>query len=305
MIYLIRTTYYDLKTKEVIDLLKIGYTKDINKRFDSYLLHNPECKLLDTREGDVELENYFHRYYSKLKYPNRNEWFYYDQEIVNNFQLLDKRLLTKEMCIKKLKDHLMSLIPTIDQLKSKYLLKILGESKEKYPEIYENSKYLLINSVVDIWRRYCNKELSLVNSFDYDRLLDKCSDLITFDNFIDLDNNCLKKIVNLYYEMTQNYYESDKEEFIKILEYKLKNTKSLLRAYDELEDFEIKQCLSKKYESDLKNSNYSDDYITIKTIFDSTTKESILKPVMNELMMVVERRAFDIQQEEFKNIFTN
>lgn len=35
MIYLIETTYYNKDTKEVLDLLKIGYTKDINSRIDS------------------------------------------------------------------------------------------------------------------------------------------------------------------------------------------------------------------------------------------------------------------------------
>ena len=31
MIYLIETTYYDKETKEVLDLLKIGYTEDSKK----------------------------------------------------------------------------------------------------------------------------------------------------------------------------------------------------------------------------------------------------------------------------------
>ena len=32
MIYLIETTYYNKETNEVIDLLKIGYTGDSNKK---------------------------------------------------------------------------------------------------------------------------------------------------------------------------------------------------------------------------------------------------------------------------------
>lgn len=32
MIYLIRTTYYNIKNKEVIDLLKIGFTKDDERK---------------------------------------------------------------------------------------------------------------------------------------------------------------------------------------------------------------------------------------------------------------------------------
>ena len=48
MIYLIETTYYDKETKEVLDLLKIGYTEDSkkDKRFMAYRMHNPGYKLL-------------------------------------------------------------------------------------------------------------------------------------------------------------------------------------------------------------------------------------------------------------------
>ena len=43
MIYLIETTYYNKDTKEVLDLLKIGYTEDSkkDKRFMAYRMHSP------------------------------------------------------------------------------------------------------------------------------------------------------------------------------------------------------------------------------------------------------------------------
>lgn len=47
MLYLINETFYNKETKEVIDILKIGYTSDNNKpgsRFTSYLNHCPEAK---------------------------------------------------------------------------------------------------------------------------------------------------------------------------------------------------------------------------------------------------------------------
>lgn len=43
MIYLIRTTWHDLETDRIIDLVKIGYTGNFDKRWTSYKLHNPLC----------------------------------------------------------------------------------------------------------------------------------------------------------------------------------------------------------------------------------------------------------------------
>ena len=71
MIYLILSAEIEIIDKEKGEfkyspLLKIGYTKNIDFRFDSYLIHNPGCKLLGTREGSTELESYFHSYYSRF-----------------------------------------------------------------------------------------------------------------------------------------------------------------------------------------------------------------------------------------------
>lgn len=47
MIYLIKSAGYD-ESENLIHLLKIGYTEDNNRdrRFMSYKLHNPTCKIL-------------------------------------------------------------------------------------------------------------------------------------------------------------------------------------------------------------------------------------------------------------------
>lgn len=104
MIYLILSAEVEIIDKgkgefKYSPLLKIGYTRDINSRFDSYLLHNPGCKLLEIRKGDTSLESYLHSYFQKYKYPGRDrEWFYYNQEIVDDFHSLQvgDRFLSKE-----------------------------------------------------------------------------------------------------------------------------------------------------------------------------------------------------------------
>lgn len=53
-------------------LLKIGVTNDLRKRFTTYQLHNPTCQLLGWIEGDAEpkLHTLFRQ---SLRY--RREWF--------------------------------------------------------------------------------------------------------------------------------------------------------------------------------------------------------------------------------------
>lgn len=99
MIYLIETTYYNKDTKEVLDLLKIGYTKDINSRIDSYYLHNPECRLLDTfrLKRPEEFKRLNIKLYNKsvklgfnsknlkyISYPNRYNTVKDFQDLINN-----------------------------------------------------------------------------------------------------------------------------------------------------------------------------------------------------------------------------
>lgn len=94
MIYLIETTYYNKETKEILDLLKIGYTEDDNKdkRFTLYKLHNPGYKLLYEISGyDEDIEKRIQYKFRDLLYSKYGrEWFYYSDDIVNFFRDIDK-----------------------------------------------------------------------------------------------------------------------------------------------------------------------------------------------------------------------
>ena len=93
MIYLIETTYYNKETKEVLDLLKIGYTEDSNKdkRFTLYKLHNPGYKLLYEVLGYSEdIEKRIQYKFKDLLYSEYGrEWFYYSEDIINFFKDID------------------------------------------------------------------------------------------------------------------------------------------------------------------------------------------------------------------------
>lgn len=213
MIYLIETTYYNKDTKEVLDLLKIGYTKDINSRIDSYYLHNPECRLLDTREGNTELESYFHSLYNKYSYPKRKEWFYYSQEIVDNFQkisLEDKYLISKEDYIVGFREYLKSEVPGIQELKSKYLDSILKEIEELsvsegLEELYNPEFHRSLT--VGIWEKEYNSEISYIDSYDFEELFRDYSDKI------DIQKNPWKNSATFYYRTTADYREMKKKIF--------------------------------------------------------------------------------------------
>ena len=85
MIYLIKSAAFD-ENDNYITILKIGYAKEVDKRYNQYVDHNPTSVLLKIREGDKTLESYLHGYFKKYKFPKKREWFYYSQDIVDNFE---------------------------------------------------------------------------------------------------------------------------------------------------------------------------------------------------------------------------
>ena len=83
MIYLISVEYrYET-------LLKIGYTADENskKRFDNYKMHNPKSVVLFKIPGGTEQdEKNLHHMFRTFLYPDYgNEWFNFDQSIIDFF----------------------------------------------------------------------------------------------------------------------------------------------------------------------------------------------------------------------------
>ena len=104
MIYLIQSAYID-DNDNFHKALKIGYAKDLDKRLIAYYTHSPNIKLLDSREGDEELEKYLHKYFNKysIKCLHSREWFIYNDEIINSFSTLKKEFLEELYGIKKLK----------------------------------------------------------------------------------------------------------------------------------------------------------------------------------------------------------
>ena len=304
MIYLILSAEVEIIDKgrgefKYFPLLKIGYTKDINSRFDSYLLHNPGCKLLGTREGDTELEGYFHSYYSQYKYPGRDrEWFYYNQEIVDNFQSLQvgDKFLEKEEYIEGLREYIKSNISTPQELKEKYLEDLLREIENTECEV-EFDRDFHKQFTIFLWEKWYEKEIEYVDSFDFSDLLKD------YPERINLRENPWKNSAEFYYRTTADYRKMDREDFEKIIKTKEKTTESLLRTFDNAM-YDDKYTLAKTYQDNTKAYNYKDNYVAVNRIINDITGDVILKPVLNELVLVNEIRAFKIQQIDYKDRFT-
>ena len=105
-----------------------------------------------------------------------------------------------------------------------------------------------------------------------------------------------------YYRSTANYREMKAEDFKNIIESKKKSTENLLLAYNTTLDT-VKYDLAKTYQKVAKSYNYKDDYVAVNKIH---TQEGniILKPVINNLVLVNEIRAFKIQQIDYKDRFS-
>ena len=88
MIYLIESFMRD-DNDCPLRCLKIGYAKDVEDRMKAYKTYNPSVKLLKTREGDHDLENYLHKYFKRYELPGYQEWFIYSKKIIEEFELIE------------------------------------------------------------------------------------------------------------------------------------------------------------------------------------------------------------------------
>lgn len=171
MIYLIKSSGYD-ENENLIHLLKIGFTEDSkrDRRFQTYKLHNPTCKVLYEISGyDEDIEKRVQYKFRDLKYEDYgNEWFYYSDNIINFFKDIDnidleslpKSPRRREIEFTNLKNEVIDII------------KYLFLTKEEYMNYLENLITILgdkfsISSVLD----YIKTD-SLINKDLYSKYLD-------------------------------------------------------------------------------------------------------------------------------------
>ena len=99
-----------------------------------------------------------------------------------------------------------------------------------------------------------------------------------------------------YYKTNNKIYS--KEDFDEYVAKKLKKTENLLNVYKTTDDVN-KLDLAEKYKKDTVASNYKDDYVSVN---EHAGKVPI--PCLNKLVLISEKRAFDIQQVDYKDRFS-
>ena len=89
------------------------------------------------------------------------------------------------------------------------------------------------------------------------------------------------------------------EQFEQRIKNKKQKTQELLIAYSEVTRESTKHALAEKYQRSVRSENYKNDYIAV-----NTRGGKDLYPVLNNLVMISELRAYEIQQIDYKDRFT-
>ena len=206
MIYLIKA-YSDFGP-----LLKIGYSRDLSRRMNEYLTSTPRFKLLDVRFGTEEFEGKFHKYFSRYRFPQGNEWFYYNELIIKEFKTIrESDLLSKKSVVSKLSPFL-------------------------------NISDLLANRLDEISRKFCKNESGLssyksriFNTWKVNSALefpDCCGDLVDISRLHLRIGNSVCTSVSNFFPYFKNHTSND-------IPLVLCNTKPEPSYYEEVETYAL------------------------------------------------------------------
>ena len=113
-----------------------------------------------------------------------------------------------------------------------------------------------------------------------------------------LDINPWKTTAELYFRPTLAINAVSEAELDRILAEKIEKTNKLLDAVSSLGDESLRSVVLEKYEDSISVTKYARDYTSVNRHTGSSPV-----PVFNNLVMIAERRAFDIQQIDYKDRF--
>ena len=121
-----------------------------------------------------------------------------------------------------------------------------------------------------------------------------------------LRENPWKNSATMFVKTTNKKHKLDKEIFEEELDRKIGKTNNLLNIYGKLDSDKERFDLAENYQLVAEMGHYRNDYVAvIVTKKNWNTKEVLwLEPVFNNLMLVSEKRAFDVQQVDYKDRFS-
>ena len=116
-----------------------------------------------------------------------------------------------------------------------------------------------------------------------------------------LFENPWKNSATFYYRVTADYKKMSIDDLQDTINKKKEKTNRLLRAFDTVLDVD-KRDLAETYEG-IRLMNYRDNYVAVNKYINQNG-ELTLMPVLNNLVMINELRAFRIQQIDYSDRFT-
>ena len=121
-----------------------------------------------------------------------------------------------------------------------------------------------------------------------------------------LKENPWKNCATMFVRITDKKHKKEKEDYDKYIEQKVRTTNLLLENYTNINKDDNKYACAKTYQTVAEMCHYKDNYVAVTKIKKDWTSGEIiwLEPVFNNLMLVSEKRAFDVQQIDYKDRFS-
>ena len=121
-----------------------------------------------------------------------------------------------------------------------------------------------------------------------------------------LKENPWKNCATMFVRTTNKKHKIDRKEYTEYLEDKIHTTELLLENYKNIDKNDNKYACAKTYQTVAEMCHYKDNYIAVSVIEKNWKTGEVLwlEPVFNNLMLVSEKRAFDVQQVDYKDRFS-
>ena len=282
--------------------LKIGYTKDIDERMRVYKTYNPSIKLLKTREGELDLEKYLHKYFKKYELLDFNEWFIYSERIVENFEIINiqEDTITVDEYLECIREEILhKLIPeTYKEVFSKIPELLMNLEIEFNEGLYNSDFYssfpkdLCEKRIKNVLRILRTRELEYFNDVDFSDIRMDFPQIMGRQR---LKENAFKDECVFIYKLSDK--EITLEEYDKLSKEKLFQSSNDVKHYEVLLNSNTGNFCIEKMIKDLRLrirvQKYSEDYTGI--------NEKTGAPQINKLVYIAERRAFELRSDVYKS----
>ena len=116
-----------------------------------------------------------------------------------------------------------------------------------------------------------------------------------------LNSNPWRNEAEFYYKTltNSNNKKLGGEDFKKFLQKKFDETEKILGAFEEIKTGKNKYAMAERYKLITKTYNYKYDYVAV-----NRNSSGNLDPVFNSLVLIAEKRAFDIQKYDYQDRFS-